>query len=41
MQTIVQNTNQESLSGEDDPRTLQAIAEGRRFYVGNLLYVAK
>ncbi|KAL8663638.1 MAG: hypothetical protein Q9202_003708 [Teloschistes flavicans] len=30
-----------SLRGEDDPRTLQAIAEGRRLYVGNLPYIAK
>ncbi|KAL8727504.1 MAG: hypothetical protein Q9181_005690 [Wetmoreana brouardii] len=29
------------LRGEDDPRTLQAIAEGRRLYVGNLPYIAK
>ncbi|KAL8819720.1 MAG: hypothetical protein Q9223_001908 [Gallowayella weberi] len=27
--------------GEDDPRTLQAIEEGRRLYVGNLPYMAK
>lgn len=27
--------------GEDDPRTLQAIAEGRRVYVGNMPYMAK
>lgn len=30
-----------SLRSEDDPRTLQAIAEGRRLYVGNLPYIAK
>ncbi|KAL9576392.1 MAG: hypothetical protein Q9212_007135 [Teloschistes hypoglaucus] len=30
-----------TLRGEDDPRTLQAIAEGRRLYVGNLPYMAK
>lgn len=30
-----------SLRGENDPRTLQAIAEGRRLYVGNLPYMAK
>ncbi|KAI4252379.1 MAG: hypothetical protein L6R42_007988 [Xanthoria sp. 1 TBL-2021] len=29
------------IRGEDDPRTLQAIAEGRRLYVGNLPYMAK
>lgn len=33
--------NEESVRGEDDPRTLQAIAEGRRLYVGNLPYMAK
>ena len=27
--------------GEDDPDTLQAIAEGRRLYVGNMPYMAK
>ena len=27
--------------GESHPDTLQAIAEGRRLYVGNLLYMAK
>ena len=27
--------------GEDDPRTFQAIVEGRRLYVGNLPYMAK
>ncbi|KAL2043211.1 hypothetical protein N7G274_004271 [Stereocaulon virgatum] len=31
----------ESIRGEDDPRTLLAIAEGRRLYVGNLPYMAK
>ncbi|KAL8693541.1 MAG: hypothetical protein Q9218_001666 [Villophora microphyllina] len=37
------NSSQEksSIRGEDDPRTLQAIAEGRRLYVGNLPYMAK
>lgn len=29
------------MRGEDDPRTLQAIAEGRRLYVGNMPYMAK
>lgn len=29
------------LRGEDDPNTLQAIAEGRRLYVGNMPYLAK
>ena len=29
------------LRGEDDPSTLQAIAEGRRLYVGNMPYIAK
>ncbi len=29
------------IRGEDDPRTLQAIAEGRRLYVGNMPYMAK
>ena len=29
------------LRGEDDPNTLQAIAEGRRLYVGNMPYMAK
>ena len=31
----------DQLRGEDDPRTLQAIAEGRRLYVGNMPYIAK
>ena len=31
----------ETLRGEDDPDTLQAIAEGRRLYVGNMPYMAK
>lgn len=31
----------ETLRGEDDPNTLQAIAEGRRLYVGNMPYIAK
>lgn len=30
-----------SLRGEDDPRTLQAIDERRRVYVGNMPYIAK
>ncbi len=30
-----------TIRGEDDPRTLQAIEEDRRLYVGNLPYVAK
>lgn len=34
-------TNRETLRGEDDPSTLQAIAEGRRLYVGNMPYIAK
>lgn len=29
------------LRGENDPTTLQAIAEGRRLYVGNMPYIAK
>ena len=29
------------LRGEDDPNTLQAIAEGRRLYVGNMPYIAQ
>lgn len=28
------------IRGEDDPRTLQAVEEGRRLYVGNLPYLA-
>lgn len=28
------------IRGEDNPRTLQAIEEGRRIYVGNLPYLA-
>ena len=32
---------EETLRGEDDPNTLQAIAEGRRLYVGNMPYIAK
>ena len=31
----------ETMRGEDDPNTLQAIAEGRRLYVGNMPYIAK
>lgn len=31
----------ETLRGEDDPNTEQAIAEGRRLYVGNMPYIAK
>lgn len=31
----------ETLRGEDDPETLQAITEGRRLYVGNMPYMAK
>ena len=30
-----------TLRGENDPRTLQAIEEGRRLYVGNLPYMAR
>lgn len=30
-----------TLRGDDDPRTLQAIEEGRRLYVGNMPYMAK
>ena len=30
-----------TLRGEDDPDTLQAIAEGKRLYVGNMPYMAK
>ena len=36
-----QPISRETKRGEDDPDTLQAIAEGRRLYVGNLLYMAK
>lgn len=35
------NRNSRTVRGEDDPRTLQAIAEGRRVYVGNMPYMAK
>lgn len=35
------NGTPKSVRGEDDPRTLQAIAEGRRVYVGNMPYMAK
>ncbi|MCJ1464898.1 hypothetical protein MMC07_003513 [Pseudocyphellaria aurata] len=35
------NRNPRTVRGEDDPRTLQAIAEGRRVYVGNMPYMAK
>ena len=31
----------DSLRGENDPLTMQAIEEGRRLYVGNLPYMAK
>lgn len=30
-----------TIRGEDDPRTMQAIADGRRVYVGNMPYMAK
>lgn len=30
-----------TVRGENDPRTLRAIAEGRRVYVGNMPYMAK
>lgn len=33
--------DEKSLRGEDHPSTLQAIAEGRRLYVGNMPYFAK
>ena len=36
-----QPINRETGRGEDDPDTLQAIAEGRRLYVGNMPYMAK
>jgi len=44
-----QNKNQQPLggqvdnstSGKDDPLALQAMAEGRRLYVGNMPYMAK
>ena len=36
-----QPINRETRRGEDDPDTLQAIAEGRRLYVGNMPYMAK
>lgn len=35
------NPSTDHIRGEDDPRTLQAIEEGRRLYVGNLPYMAK
>lgn len=41
---ILPNTTFNTLNtirGEDDPRTLQAIADGRRVYVGNMPYMAK
>lgn len=34
-------SNETEIRGENDPRTLQAIAEGRRLYVGNLPYMAQ
>lgn len=34
-------SNETEIRGETDPRTLQAIAEGRRLYVGNLPYMAQ
>ena len=37
----VETPSTDDIRGEDDPRTLQAIDEGRRLYVGNLLYAAK
>ena len=43
--TNIQNVSSlvinDSLRGEDDERTLQAINEGRRLYVGNLPYRAQ
>ena len=36
-----QPISRETGRGEDDPDTLQAIAEGRRLYVGNMPYMAK
>ena len=36
-----QPTSRETRRGEGDPDTLQAIAEGRRLYVGNMPYMAK
>lgn len=41
---VLPNTASNTLNtirGEDDPRTLQAIADGRRVYVGNMPYMAK
>lgn len=41
---VLSNTASNTLNtirGEDDPRTLQAIADGRRVYVGNMPYMAK
>lgn len=37
----VAKPNMNTVRGEDDPRTLQAIAQGRRVYVGNMPYMAK
>lgn len=42
--SVLPNTTSHTLNtirGEDDPRTLQAIADGRRVYVGNMPYMAK
>lgn len=42
--SVLPNTASNTLNtirGEDDPRTLQAIADGRRVYVGNMPYMAK
>ena len=36
-----QPVGRETKRGEDDPDTLQAIAEGRRLYVSNMPYMAK
>ena len=36
-----ENRGSATTRGEDDPRTLQAISEGRRLYVGNMPYMAK
>ncbi|KAI4230234.1 MAG: hypothetical protein L6R36_000199 [Xanthoria steineri] len=36
-----QPSSEPKIRGESDPRTLQAIAEGRRLYVGNLPYMAQ
>ena len=39
--TVSISPGPEHLRGEDDARTLKAIEEGRRLYVGNMPYMAK